>query len=102
MNENKIRFCDETMMELISKISKPSLQFYLKRINQQILLDKKHAQMDVNSFISVLIGSLAVLNASALRWILSCLKTKDLSVDIDALVQGLIENINRQLHGEMH
>lgn len=89
---------DEQLMELIRIIGKPTLQYMLTRIQNKIVQDKNNSSMPVNSFLSVIIGSLAVINASTLKWISESTKARlGEKIDIDNLRLALIKNINDQL-----
>jgi hypothetical protein len=94
----KKELSDEEMMELIKLIGKPTIEFMLKRIQNKIIQDKKHALLPINSFLSVIIGSLAILNASTLKWLSASTNIRlGESIDIDKLRLALIQNINDQL-----
>ena len=89
---------DEQLLELIRIIGKPTLQYMLTRIQNKIVQDKNNSSMPVNSFLSVIIGSLAVINASTLKWISESTKARlGEKIDIDNLRLALIKNINDQL-----
>lgn len=89
---------DEQLMELIRIIGRPTLEYMLKRIQNKIVQDKNNCSMPVNSFLSVIIGSLAVINASTLKWISESTKARlGTTIDIDNLRLALIKNINDQL-----
>jgi len=95
---NKNEISDEEMMELIRIIGKPTLEYMLKRIQNKIILDKKNSSMQVNSFLSVVIGSLAIINASILKWLSAATKERTGEViDLENLRLALIKNINDQL-----
>ena len=94
---------DEEMMELIRIIGKPTLEYMLKRIQNKIVQDKNNSSMPVNSFLSVIIGSLAIINASTLKWISASTKERiGESIDIEKLKLALIKNINDQLEVKVH
>lgn len=95
---DKKEIADEEMMELIKLIGKPTLEYMLKRIQNKIVQDKKHFALPVNSFLSVVIGSLAIINASTLKWLSDSTNVRlGESIDIDKLRLALIQNINEQL-----
>jgi len=95
---NKNEISDEEMMELIRIIGKPTLEYMLKRIQNKIILDKNKSSMRVNSFLSVVIGSLAVINARTLGWLSAATKERTgKAIDIENLRLALIKNINDQL-----
>jgi hypothetical protein len=89
---------DEAMMELIRIIGKPTLEYMLKRIQNKIVQDKNNSDMPVNSFLSVIIGSLAIINASTLKWISASTQARlGEPIDLEKLRLALIKNINDQL-----
>ena len=89
---------DEKLMELITLIGKPSLEYMLKRVQNKLIQDKINSSLNINSFLSIVIGALAVINASTLKW-LSCAPKEKIGedIDIDNLRLSLISNINSQL-----
>jgi len=94
----KKELSDDEMMELIKLIGKPTIEYMLKRIQNKIIQDKKHFALPVNSFLSVIIGSLAILNSSTLKWLSSSTTIRlGESIDIDKLRTALIHEINNQL-----
>jgi len=89
---------DEALIELIRIIGKPTLEFMLKRIQNKIIEDKTNSSMPVNSFLSIMIGALSIINASILIWISeSTEKRIGVAIDLDNLLRALIENIKNQL-----
>lgn len=89
---------DEALMELIRIIGKPTLEYMLKRIQNKIVQDKNNSAMPINSFLSVIIGSLAIVNASTLRWISESTRARlGEPIDLDKLRLALIKNINDQI-----
>ena len=89
---------DEALMELIRIIGKPTLEYMLKRIQNKIVQNKNNSSMPVNSFLSVIIGSLAIINASTLKWISSSTQQRlGEPIDLEKLRLALIKNINEQL-----
>jgi hypothetical protein len=89
---------DEALMELIRIIGKPTLEYMLKRIQNKIVQNKNNSSMPVNSFLSVIIGSLAIINASTLKWISSSTQERlGEPIDLEKLRLALIKNINEQL-----
>ncbi len=96
MSEKEIS--DDEMMELIKIIGKPTLEYMLKRIQNKIILDKHNSEMRVNSFLSVVIGALAVINSSTLNWLSAATKARTgEAINIENLRLALIKNINDQL-----
>jgi hypothetical protein len=89
---------DEEVMELMRIIGKPTLEYMLKRIQNKIIKDKRHASMPVNSLLTVIIGSLAMINASTLKWLSVAPKERTGEViDLDKLRLALIKSINDQM-----
>lgn len=98
MTNKSDEISDEKMMELIRIIGKPTLEYMLRRIQNKIILDKHNCSMRVNSFLSVVLGSLAVINARTLSWLSAATKERTgESIDIEKLRMALIKNINDQL-----
>ena len=98
MTQKEPEISDEQLMDFIRIIGKPTLEYMLKRIQNKIIQDKNHSSMPVNSFLSVIIGSLAIINASTLRWISDATKPRlGEKIDIDNLRLSLFKNINNQL-----
>lgn len=97
MKQNEIS--DEQLIELIRIIGKPTLEYMLKRIQNKIVQDKNNAKLPVNSFLSVIIGSLAIINSTTLKWISESTRARTgepIGIDIDKLRLALIKNINDQ------
>ena len=92
------KISEEELMELIRIIEKPVLQYMLKRIQNKIILDKKNKSLTVNSFLSVIIGALSIINANTLKWLSDCtLERTSERIDLNKLRLALLENINNQI-----
>jgi hypothetical protein len=98
MNIQDKKISDEHLMELIRVIAQPTVEYMIKRIQNKIVRNKKESSMDINSFISVIISSLTVINTSTLEWLSASSKDHLRNmIDIDSLRKSLIKNINDQL-----
>jgi hypothetical protein len=88
----------EQFIELITTIAEPTLKYMVKRINNKIVDDKISESITLNLMIAIIIGSLAVINVSTLKWMSnSTLEKTGEKIDIQKLRMALIENINNQL-----
>jgi len=88
----------EQFIELITTISEPTLKYMVKRINNKIVYNKISESITLNLMIAIIIGSLAVINVSTLKWMSnSTLEKTGEKIDIQKLRMALIENINNQL-----
>jgi len=94
---------DEHMKYLIELIGKPTLKYMMRRIQNHILCDADNKDMSINSFITIIVVSLATIDSNFLRWIQSFYKEKvGEDIDFDKLRFSLAKNVNEQLGIEVH
>ncbi len=88
--------------ELVQKLAAPTFRYMMRRINK-MLLNPALEDYSVNSLITVLIVSLATIDANGLRWIEKYYKMK-IGKDIDWNKLKEIHSINlrEQLDIKIH
>ena len=94
---------EEHMKYLVELIGKPTLKYMMRRIHNNILSDADNKDMSINTFISIIIASLATIDANFLRWIEQFYREKvGTDIDFDKLRFSLAKNLNEQLGIELH
>lgn len=89
---------NEEIGNLVKLIGEPLFSSLLKQIDKHILSNKKYANLSINSFINIVVCSLAVFDVNVLRCIQTWYK-QDIGkpLDEEQLRLALMENINSQL-----
>lgn len=84
--------------KLIHKLSKPTFNYILKRINKEVLENEEFKSLEANQFYNLLVASLASVNTNLLRWVQAFhkIKTND-EINFTALRKALHHHIDEQL-----
>ena len=98
MKQQTRELTDVEVRGLVKLIAAPTFKYMMRRINNNILLNEYQADMSINSFISVVIITIASLDANILKWIEKFYKLKiGQDIDFDKLKFTLTKNLNEQL-----
>lgn len=89
---------EQEFYELVHKVAKPTFNFMLKRINNEILKGEKHKTLDVNHFFNVIVASMASIDTNLIRWMQNFYKIKTNSLlDDKKLFMAFISHLKEQL-----
>jgi hypothetical protein len=98
MKETPRELTDAELTEVVKLIGAPTFKYLMKRIQNNILLDKKYSDISINSFISAIVIALSSLDANTLTWVSKFYKLKiGKDIDFDKLTSTLKKNIHEQL-----
>lgn len=103
MKEKTLELSEQEVKMLIKNIAAPTFKYMMRRINRNIIQDKKLSQISINTFITILIASLSSIDANTLRWIEKFYKMKlGQDIDFDKLKSSLTIHLHEQLGIELH
>lgn len=103
MKDSPREITEEEIKYLVQIVAAPTFKYMMKRINNNILLNSDYADMSLNSFISVLIISIASMDANLLKWIDKFYSVKTgKKIDFEKLKFSLTKNLHEQLGIELH
>ncbi len=103
MKQEARELSDDEIKDFIKLIGVPTFRYLMKRINNNILLDKSNSDMSINSFISTLVITMASIDANLLKWIAVFYKEKiGKEIDFEKLQSSLIRNLHEQVGIKLH
>jgi hypothetical protein len=89
---------DTEILELVQKLAEPTFRFMLRRIKKEILMGDTYSDMELNTFVSIVVASMVSVDANMLRWIEGFHKIKTNSeMNFSALKLIFIDKLNEQL-----
>ena len=98
MKEIKKELTEEQFYLLVHKISKPTFNFILKRINNEILKSEVHKSLDLNQFFNVIVASMGSIDTNLIRWMQNFHKIKTNSdIDSVSIFMAFIKHLQEQL-----
>lgn len=99
---NLRKLSEEEMTDLVQKIGKSTFEHLVREININ-LLEKTDIALPINIFISIVLSSIASIDANVLIWIEAFYKARfGKDIDFDKLRIFLYKNLNEQLGIEIH
>ncbi len=103
MKKETRELTDKEVTEFVMTISEPVYKFMLRRIQNKILQEEDMQDISINSFITIIIVSLATMDANFLRWTQKFYRlTTGESVDFDKLRASFINYFNQQIGTSVH
>lgn len=89
---------EEEFYILIHKIAKPTFNFMLKRIKNEILKNEVHKSLDLNQFFNVIVASMGSIDTNLIRWMQNFHKIKTNSeIDSVSIFMSFIKYLQEQL-----
>lgn len=101
-NKPKAEVLDLTpdeIKELVKNIAEPVFKYMMRRVSKEILDNKDCNQMSINSFLSILVVSMATVDANSLRWMEKFYKLKvGEDINFEKLKFAFTKNLYEQLN----
>lgn len=89
---------EEKLKKLVEKLARPTFNYFIKRMQNEILNEEKFQSMDLNDLFNVIVSAQASVDANILRWMQAFNKIKTNSeIDFVMLKQIFFMRINEQL-----
>ena len=99
VNDKAIELTPDEIQALVKTIAEPVFKYMMSRLSKEILDNKDYNNMSINSFLSILIVSMATIDANSLRWMERFYKLK-VGEDIvfEKLKFAFTKNLYKQLN----
>lgn len=89
---------EKQLKELVEKLARPTFNYFIKRMQNEILNKEKFESMDLNDLFNIIVSSQASVDANILRWMQAFNKIKtNTEIDFVMLKQIFFMRINEQL-----
>lgn len=89
---------EQEFFDIMYKISKPTFNFMIKRINKEILDNPDYKDLDLNDFFNIIIGSMSATDMNMIRWMQEFHKMKtNYTIDQNKLLMPFLNTLNKSL-----